>query len=178
MDRIQVNDKWFVPYISEEAIAEKNAEIAANISKDYKGESPLFIAILNGSFIFAADVFRRLDIDAEISFIKLASYKGTTSTGKVVTAIGLDEILTNRHVIILEDILDTGRTLFNFLPELRAQNPKSIKIATLLNKKEARQFDIHPDYYGFEIPDKFVVGYGLDYDGNGRNIPCIYQLEG
>ncbi|MNU26820.1 MULTISPECIES: hypoxanthine phosphoribosyltransferase [Edaphocola] len=176
MDKITVHDKQFVPYISAAEIDAACAQIAAQISADYAGKKPLFIAILNGSFLFAADLFRKLNIEAEISFIKLASYKGTTSTGKVITAIGLDERLKDRHIILLEDILDTGRTLFNFMPELQQQGPASLKIATLLTKPSARQFDIQPDYLGFEIPDKFVVGYGLDYDGLGRNIPSIYQL--
>jgi hypoxanthine phosphoribosyltransferase len=176
-DSIVVQGKTFVPYITAEEIEQKCFEMATAINKDYEGEKPLFIAILNGSFIFAADLFKKIDIEAEISFIKLASYKGTTSTGNVVTAIGLDERIKDRHVIILEDILDTGRTLFQFLPELYNQNPKSLKIATLLTKPSARLFDIQPDYVGFEIPDKFVLGYGLDFDGLGRNIPSIYQLE-
>lgn len=176
MDKITVHDKDFVPYISASEIDAKCAQMAAQISADYAGKKPLFIAVLNGSFLFAADLFRKLDIEAEISFIKLASYKGTTSTGKVITAIGLDERLKDRHVILLEDILDTGRTLFQFIPELLQQGPESLKIATLLTKPTARQFDVNPDYVGFEIPDKFVVGYGLDYDGLGRNIPSIYQL--
>lgn len=174
--QITVHGKRFVPYISEEEIEQKCFEIAAKINKDYERQKPLFIAILNGSFVFAADLFRHISIDAEISFIKLASYKGTTSSGNVITAIGLDERVKDRHVIILEDILDTGRTLYQFLPELYNQNPLSLKIVTLLTKPSARLFDVQPDYVGFEIPDKFVVGYGLDYDGLGRNIPAIYQL--
>lgn len=177
MEKIVVHGKTFVPYISEAAIQEKCIEMAAKINADYTDEKPLFIAILNGSFLFAADLFRHITIEAEISFIKLASYKGTSSTGNVVTAIGLDERIKDRHVIILEDILDTGRTLFQFLPELYNQNPKSLKLVTLLTKPSARLFDINPDYCGFEIPDKFVLGYGLDFDGLGRNIPSIYQLE-
>lgn len=177
MEHIIVHGKKFVPYLSKIEIEQKCFEMAAQISNDYKEEKPLFLAILNGSFVFAADLFRHLSIEAEISFIKLASYKGTTSTGNVVTAIGLDERIKDRHVIIVEDILDTGRTLFQFLPELYNQNPSSLKIATLLTKPSARLFDIQPDYVGFEIPDKFVLGYGLDFDGLGRNIPSIYQLE-
>lgn len=177
MESIVVHGKTFVPYISAEEIQAKCFEIAVKINNDYRDEKPLFIAILNGSFLFAADMFRHIDLEAEISFIKLVSYKGTTSTGNVVTAIGLDERVKDRHVIILEDILDTGRTLYQFLPELYNQNPKSLKIATLLTKPTARLFDVQPDYLGFEIPDKFVLGYGLDFDGLGRNIPSIYQLQ-
>ncbi len=177
MESIVVHGKTFVPYISAEEIQAKCFEIAVKINNDYKDEKPLFIAILNGSFLFAADMFRHINLEAEISFIKLVSYKGTTSTGNVVTAIGLDERVKDRHVIIIEDILDTGRTLYQFLPELYNQNPKSLKIATLLTKPTARLFDVQPDYLGFEIPDKFVLGYGLDFDGLGRNIPSIYQLQ-
>lgn len=177
MESIVVHGKTFIPYISAEEIQAKCFEIAVKINNDYKDEKPLFIAILNGSFLFAADMFRHIDLEAEISFIKLVSYKGTTSTGNVVTAIGLDERVKDRHVIIIEDILDTGRTLYQFLPELYNQNPKSLKIATLLTKPTARLFDVQPDYLGFEIPDKFVLGYGLDFDGLGRNIPSIYQLQ-
>jgi hypoxanthine phosphoribosyltransferase len=177
MEQIQVHDKVFTPYIGAAAIQGRITELAQQISKDYAGLTPLFISILNGSFIFAADLFRSLPIEAEISFIKLASYKGTSSTGHVVTAIGMEENLTGRHVIIVEDIIDTGKTLHSFLPELLARQPASLKIATFLSKPEALQYDIQPDYVGFEIPNKFVVGYGLDYDGLGRNIPELYILS-
>ncbi len=177
MKEIVVLDKTFVPFISREAIRERVEEIAAEISRDYVGESPLLVAILNGSFIFAADLFRALDIDAAISFVKLASYKGTTSTGNVITAIGLDENLQGRHVIIVEDIIDTGKTLNAFLPEIFQRNPASVKIATFLTKPEALRYEIKADYAAFKIENKFVVGYGLDYDGHGRNIPDLYVLK-
>jgi hypoxanthine phosphoribosyltransferase len=176
MTAIQVHDKNFVPYLTAQAIAEKVSQLALQISKDYAGKRPLFLAVLNGSFLFAADLFRNLTIEAEISFIKLASYKGTTSTGNVITAIGLEESLHERHIILLEDIIDTGKTLHGFIPQLEHQGPASIRIAALLTKPEALQYPVHADYIGFEIPNKFVVGYGLDYDGLGRNIPEIYQL--
>ena len=177
MTEIKVHDKIFVPYLSAEMIANKVKELAQQISKDYEGKKPLFIAVLNGSFLFAADVFRQLSIEAEISFIKLASYKGTTSSGHVITAIGLEESLFERHVILLEDIVDTGKTLHDFLPQIERQSPASVKIAALLTKPEALQFPLTAQYVGFEIPNKFVVGYGLDYDGLGRNIPELYQLK-
>lgn len=176
MSSIRVHDKMFVPYLSANAIAGQVKVLAAQISEDYKGKKPLFIAVLNGSFLFAADLFRNLTIEAEISFIKLASYKGTTSTGNVITAIGLEESLHERHIILVEDIIDTGKTLHGFLPQLQHQGTASIKIAALLTKPEALLYPVHADYTGFEIPNKFVVGYGLDYDGLGRNIPEIYQL--
>lgn len=177
MSSIQVHDKVFVPFLDAKTIAAKIKWIAGQIDRDYAGKRPLFLAVLNGSFLFAADLFRQLSIDAEISFIKLASYKGTSSTGNVITAIGLEASLAERHVILLEDIIDTGKTLHEFLPTLQQQQPASLKIAALLTKPDALKFPIHPDYLGFEIPDKFVVGYGLDYDGLGRNIPEIYQLQ-
>jgi len=177
MPVIKVHDKYFEPFLSEETLQQKVKEIAGNISKDYKTKRPLFIAILNGSFMFAADVFKHLDIEAEICFIKLASYKGTRSTGHVITAIGLDTDITGRDIIILEDIIDTGKTLHNFLPQLFNQQPSSVKIAVLLHKPDATVFEINIDYCCFSIPNKFVVGYGLDYDGLGRNLKEIYQVQ-
>ena len=152
------------------------ARVAAEINRDYEGKNPLFIAILNGAFIFAADLFKQINLEAEICFIKLASYKGVKSTGKVITAIGLDTEIYNRDIIIVEDIVDTGKTLSQFLPTLEHQHPASLKIATLLHKPSATVHAIKIDYLGFTIPDKFVLGYGLDYDGLGRNIKEIYQL--
>ncbi|MCO6496450.1 MAG: hypoxanthine phosphoribosyltransferase [Chitinophagaceae bacterium] len=173
---IQVHDKRFVPYLSSEQIDEQITRIATEISADYKNKKPLFIVILNGAFMFASDLFKKIEIESEICFVKLASYKGVRSTGKVITAIGLDIELYNRDVIIVEDIVDTGKTLSQFLPQLEHHHPKSLKIAALLHKPDALQHDIKVDYLGFVIPNKFVLGYGLDYDGLGRNIDCIYQL--
>jgi hypoxanthine phosphoribosyltransferase len=176
MSIIRVHDKDFEPYLSEAAISEKIQAIADKINKDYAGKNPLFIAILNGAFMFASDLFKVITIEAEISFIKLASYKGTKSSGHVITAIGLDTELIGRHVIILEDIVDTGKTLSEFLPQLEHQQPASLKIAALLHKPEATVYPIKVDYLGFSVPNKFLLGYGLDYDSLGRNIPCIYKL--
>ena len=175
MSVIQIHDKFFRPYISSEQIWEKIEEIARKLETDYEGKTPVFIAILNGSFMFAADLFKVLNIPAEICFIKLASYKGTKSSGTVITSIGLDVDLFGKHVIILEDIIDTGKTMHEFLPQLFHQQPASLKICALLHKPEATKFPLTIDYCGFSIPDKFVVGYGLDYDGLGRNIKEIYQ---
>lgn len=177
MSAIQIHNKNFVPYLSEEQIQEKVKALAADLDKDYAGQKPLFIAILNGSFMFAADIFKYLKIEAEICFIKLASYKGTKSTGQVITAIGLDTDITGRQVIIVEDIIDTGKTLNEFLPQLYNQQPASLKIAVLLHKPDATVFPVNIDYCCFSIPNKFVVGYGLDFDGIGRNISSIYQLQ-
>lgn len=174
---IKVHDKHFVPYLSEAVILEKVQQLAGQISHDYAGKKPLFIAILNGSFMFASDLFKHLSIDAEICFIKLASYKGTKSTGHIITAIGLDTDITGRDVIILEDIIDTGKTINQFLPQLTNQQPLSLKIAVLLHKPDATIYPTAIDYCCFSIPDKFVVGYGLDYDGLGRNLRELYQLQ-
>lgn len=176
MSIVKLHDKTFDTYLSEQEIQEKVRAIADQINKDYKDKRPLFIAILNGSFMFAADLFKYLTIDAEISFIKLVSYKGMKSSGNVITSIGLEAELFGREVIIVEDIVDTGKTLHEFLPKLDHQQPKSLKIAALLHKPEALQFPLTIDYLGFSIPNKFVVGYGLDYDGLGRNFKEIYQL--
>jgi hypoxanthine phosphoribosyltransferase len=176
MPQIKVHDKTFETYLSEEKIQEKVKELAAAINRDYDDKRPLFIAILNGAFMFAADLFKYINIPAEISFIKLASYKGMKSSGSVITAIGLDQDLYNRDVVIVEDIVDTGRTLHEFLPKLEHQQPSSLKIATLLHKPEATVHPLTLNYVGFTIPNKFVVGYGLDYDGLGRNLKEIYQL--
>lgn len=176
MASIKVHDKTFDTYISEEQIQEKVVELADALNREYAGKKPLFIAILNGSFMFAADLFKYLTIDAEISFIKLVSYRGLKSSGNVITAIGLEQDLFDREVVIIEDIVDTGKTLSEFLPKLEHQQPKSLKIAVLLHKAEATKYPLNLDYIGFVIPDKFVVGYGLDYDGLGRNLKEIYQL--
>ena len=176
--RLTVLDKTFVPYFDTAKIAARVGELAAQISADYEGKKPLFLGILNGSFIFAADLFREITVEAEISFVKLASYKGVSSTGNVVTAIGLEESLHERHVIIVEDIIDTGRTMSSFLKEVWRQGPASVRIATFLSKPEALQVpDLKADYIGFQIPNRFVLGYGLDYDGYGRNTRELFVLE-
>jgi hypoxanthine phosphoribosyltransferase len=176
MDTIKVHDKNFKPYITAPEIDAAIKKLATELARDYANSKPLFIAILNGSFIFASDLFKCLNFPAEICFIKLASYKGTKSTGQVVTSIGLDSDVFERDVIILEDIIDTGKTLSQFLPQLEHQQPKSLRICALLHKKETTVYPIDIAYLGFTIPNKFVVGYGLDYDGFGRNYSEIYQL--
>lgn len=177
MSTIRVHDKNFDVYLSEAQIQQRIKEMADAINRDYQGKKVYFIAVLNGSFMFAADMFKYLNVQSEICFIKLVSYKGLKSSGDVATTIGLDEDLHQKHVIILEDIIDTGKTMHYFLPKLIHQQPASLKIAALLHKSEMTEYDdITIDYTGFVIPNKFVVGYGLDYDGLGRNYKDIYQL--
>lgn len=173
---IQVLDKHFVPFLDTSTIQNKVQKLANQLASDYQNKKPLFLCILNGAFMFASDVFKALPIEAEICFIKLASYKGTKSTGNVITSIGLDVSLTNRHVIVIEDIIDTGKTLHSFLPQIHNQQPASVAIAVLLHKPEATTYEVPIQYCCFTIPNKFVVGYGLDYDGFGRNLSAIYQL--
>ena len=177
MQSIRVHDKTFVPYLSHEDIQSAIKKLAAQLDIEYQNKKPLLISILNGSFMFAADLFKYLTIPAEICFIKLASYKGTSSSGHVITTIGLDTEIADRDVIILEDIVDTGKTLNHLLPQLKNQNPASLKIAALLYKPDAKVYEVPLNYYCFSIPNKFVVGFGLDYDGLGRNIPSIFQLK-
>jgi hypoxanthine phosphoribosyltransferase len=174
---VLLHDKQFNPFLSARQIAEKVKELATAISRDYPGQKPLFLVVLNGAFVFAADLFRSLSIEAEITFIKLASYRGTASSGKLTTAIGLEEVVSGRHVILVEDILDTGRTLFEFMPRLEEQQPASLRIVALLRKPEALQYPVQVDYCGFDISNRFVVGYGMDYNGLGRNIPDILVLQ-
>ena len=176
MPKIRVHDKEFIPFLSAAEIDIQVQRVADEINKDYAGKRPLFVAILNGAFIFASDLLKKVNVEAEICFIKLASYKGVKSTGKVITAIGLDAELYGRDVIIVEDIVDTGKTLSQFLPQLEHHHPASLKVASLLHKPDACVHPIKIDYLGFTIPDKFVLGYGLDYDGLGRNTKEIYQL--
>lgn len=176
MKKVTVHDKEFEVYLDRDTIWSRVQTIGRQLDIDYKGLNPLFIGVLNGAFIFAADLFRVLNIEAEISFVKLTSYEGTSSTGAVVSAIGLKEDVKDRHVIIVEDIVDTGKTLSEFLPQVLAQSPASLKIASFLTKPEALKHDVKADYVGFEIPNKFVVGYGLDYNGQGRNLTDLYQL--
>jgi len=176
MATIQIHDKKFITYLSAQQIDEQVKRLGATINADYKGKCPIFIAILNGSFMFASDLFKELTIDAEVCFIKLASYKGIKSTGQVVTAIGLDQSIKDRDVIVIEDIVDTGKTLHEFLPQLVAMSPSSIKVATLLHKPDALKYPMKLEYIGFEVPNKFLLGYGLDYDGLGRNLNEIFKL--
>jgi hypoxanthine phosphoribosyltransferase len=176
-NKITLWDKQLSNYIANERILERVKAIGQEINRDYEGKRPLFLAILNGAFMFASNLFQHLCIDCEVSFIKLSSYQGTESTGNVQELIGLEENLEDRHVIVLEDIVDSGITLAELLPQLESQMPASVRLTSLIQKPDALQYDIEVHYLGFTIPDKFVVGYGLDYDGLGRNLRDIYQLD-
>lgn len=174
---IEVKDKEFVPYLSEVQLAEKILELGSRINRDYIGKKPVLLGILNGAFMFLSDLAKSIDIPVEIQFIKIASYESFSSTGKVKDLIGLNIDLDGREVIVVEDIIDTGFSMKHVLSLIGDQNPANISIATLLLKPEALQEDLDIAYVGFEIPNKFVVGYGLDYDGYGRNLKEIYQLK-
>ena len=173
---IKVKDKSFTVTISERAIKRQIKRIADQINRDYEGKRPVFLAVLNGSFIFAADLLREIDLPCEISFVKLASYEGTNTTGSVREVIGLNVGITGRPVIIVEDIVDTGLTMAHMLDTLKKQNPESIDICTLLLKPSKLQVKLDIRYCCKQIPDDFVVGYGLDYDGFGRNTKDIYTI--
>lgn len=177
MEKVTYDGLTFVPYITNDTIQGRISELAQEINKDYAGKRPLFLCVLTGAFPFAADLFRAIDIDAEISFIRLKSYEGTSTTGKVKEVMGLTEDLQGRDVIIVEDIVDTGTTITKLIEDLKAKGTASIKVATLLFKPESVKFDLKPDYVGFPIPSKFIIGFGLDLDGLARNLRDIYVLE-
>lgn len=174
---IQLHDKYFRVSIPYKTIQLGINNIAQRINADFKDEQPLFLCVLNGAFLFSADLLKRITIDCEVSFIKLASYQGTRSSGTVKTLIGLDSTLSNRAIIILEDIVDTGETIDTLMKQLSVFQPKSVKIATLLFKPEAYKKNIPVDYIALTVPNTFLVGYGLDYDGLGRNLKDIYEIN-
>lgn len=176
MSHIKIHDKEFVKTISHEEIAAEVKRVAANINKDYAGKRPLLLGVLNGSFMFAAELMRNLEIECEISFVKLSSYQGTNSTGVIKEVLGLSESITGRDVIIIEDIVDTGLTMQNMLETLGTREPASIEIASLFVKPARLQVPVNVKYSVFTIPDRFIVGYGLDYDGLGRNLPDVYDV--
>lgn len=174
---MKIKDKTFEPYIEEARIVARVKELAQQIELDFESQNPLLIGILNGSFIFAADLVRNISVPCEISFVKVSSYQATKSTGNIKEEIGLQVPIFKRHIIIVEDIVDTGQTLADLTERFKALGPASISIATLLHKPDATVKEIELKYVGFPIDNKFVIGYGLDYDGYGRNTRDIYQLK-
>lgn len=173
---MQIHDQHFELFIPSDKIKDRISEIALQINEDFQDKNPLFLSILNGAFIFTADLFREISIPAEVSFIKLKSYRKMETSGKVKELLGLEHNIFNRNIIIVEDIVDTGKTLSHILEEFTDLGAKSIEILTLLHKPEVNKNPVDLRYVGFEIPDKFVVGYGLDYDGYGRNLKDIYKV--
>lgn len=174
MSIIKVHDRNFEPFIPANQIEERVSVIAQQITQEYEGKNPLFLAVLNGAFILAADLFRKISFQSEISFAKISSYSGTSTTETIKQLIGFSESIEGRHIIIVEDIIDTGLSMQHVLKQVRAHKPASVKVLTLLLKPKALKVQLVPDYVGFEIEPKFVLGYGLDYDGLGRNLPDIY----
>jgi hypoxanthine phosphoribosyltransferase len=176
MKEIRILDKKFKELLTEKDIQKRIGELAREVNNDLSGKEVVFLGILNGAFLFAADLFRRVDFPARISFVKLASYEGTSSSGSIKELIGWNEDIKNKTIVIVEDIVDTGNTLERIVGELVIRKASEVRIATMLFKPEAYTKDIPLDYIGFEIPNDFVVGYGLDYDGFGRNLPSVYAL--
>lgn len=177
MDEITVNGRQFRKYIDEKRIEEAVKGLAERMNRDMAGDDDVvFIGILNGAFLFAADLYRQINLNSRISFLKLASYEGTSSSGKIRDLIGWNEDVQGKTVVVIEDIVDTGNTLELVVGGLKVRKAKEVKVATLLFKPAAYKKDINPDYVGFEIPNDFVLGYGLDFDGLGRNLPAIYTI--
>ena len=177
MNQVKVADKEFEIFLPYEKIRAVVDAMAEEMNQDFAGKNPLFLCILNGSFMFASEIFKRISLlDAEITFVKLASYEGTSSTGQVKQLIGLNESLKGRTVVVLEDIVDSGVTIANTIDQINAHGPAEVKVATLLLKPDALQREVKLDYIGFEIPNDFIVGYGLDYNGRGRNLIDIYKV--
>ncbi len=176
MKQVRIEDKTFGIYIQDQEIQQAIQTIAKEMNVLYTDKKPIFISVLNGAFMFTADLLKKIEVPCELSFIKLSSYSGTTSTGTVKEIVGLQEEIAGRDVIVIEDIIDTGITMQKIISQLEFKNPASIRIATLLLKPDSVKVPIKPDFVCFSIPDKFVVGYGLDLNGIGRNLPDIYQL--
>jgi hypoxanthine phosphoribosyltransferase len=176
MELVKVHDKTFEVSISEEKLLHRVKELAAQLNKDFRHKNPIFMAVLNGSFMFMSDLMKHMEIDCELQFIKVSSYAGMESTNTVKTLIGFGHEVQGRSVIVVEDIVDTGNTMKNLIAQLHSYNPNEVKICTLLLKPDKFDGSVEVDYVGFEIPDDFVVGYGLDYDGLGRNFKQIYTV--
>lgn len=178
MDIVTVKDKQFSLSISAQRIQERVAEVAAQISQDLEGKNPLFLAVLNGSFMYAADLVRNITTPCEVAFVRFSSYEGMESTGKVKEVMGLTDNIEGRTVIVVEDIIDSGLTMQQLLGNLREKNPAEIRVASLLVKPDNLEVELDIAYTCFNIPNDFIVGYGLDYDGFGRNLPAIYTVMG
>ena len=176
MDTVKIKDKSFRVSIPEAEIKQHVKALAEQMSKDLEGKNPIFLAVLNGAFIFAADLMREMTIPCEISFVKLASYQGTTSTGKVKEVFGINENLSGRTVVIVEDIVESGQTMKQMIESLGTRNPASVQICTLFFKPEKLKEELTLDYVAFRIPDDFILGYGLDYDGLGRELKDVYTI--
>lgn len=172
---VQVRDLIFSPFISQEEIQSQVSRLAAGLNAEMKGKNPVFIPVLNGSFIFAADVIRKIEVPCEVSFVKMASYQGLKTVGTIKEVVGLQVDIFNRHVVVIEDIVDTGLTMKHLVDSFARLKPASVTIVTLFLKPDALKVDLNLPYVGFRIPNKFIVGYGLDYDGQGRNLPDVYQ---
>lgn len=177
MKQVTYNGLTFESYIEREKIQKRIEELAKEITAEFKGRRPLLVCVLNGAFPFASELFLNIDTDAEIAFIRLKSYEGTSSTGTVKEVMGLTADVAGRPVILVEDIVDTGQTIERLVETISAKNPSEVKIATLLFKPESLQCDVKPDYVGFAIPPKFIIGFGLDLDGLARNLKDIYVLK-
>lgn len=177
MNTITVKDKTFRPFITSDEIAKRVNELGRRISADLDGKNPLFLAILNGSYVFAADLLRNIDIPCEIAFIRVSSYSGMESTGKLTEVLGLNEDISGRTVVIVEDIIDSGFTMEGLVRSLKDRKPADLRICTLLTKPGNMKVQLDVPYCAFEIPNDFIVGYGLDYDGYGRNLPEIYVVD-
>lgn len=176
MNVVQIKDKMFTTYLSSERIQGRIADLASDINRDYAGKKPLLLCVLNGAFMFASDLMKKLTVECEISFVRVKSYEGTQSSGEMKELLGLTESIEDRDVILIEDIVDTGHTLSLLLKDLESKKPASLRTAILLHKPEAVKVPLNLDYVAFDIPNDFIVGYGLDYDGFGRNLNDIYVI--
>jgi hypoxanthine phosphoribosyltransferase len=176
LESIKIKDREFTPYLTHSDILERIRELAISLNQDYENKNPLFVAVLNGSFMFASDLMKRVDVKSELTFIKVNSYEGTQSSGVFNQLIGLGQSVTDRHVVIIEDIVDTGNTVNYLLKEISKMDPASVDIVTLFSKPTCHLSKMYLKYTGFDIPNKFIIGYGLDYDGFGRNYQDVYEI--
>lgn len=176
-DSIKLHDLEFIPYLSEQELDKIVSGLSKSINANYAGKVPLFVVVLNGAFIFASDILKRVDLECEVSFLRVSSYRGTSSTGEVKEMMPIGTDVSGRDVVLIEDIVDTGKTMGEVKSKMLSEGASSVSICTLLYKPDAFVGNYRVDYVGVEIPDRFVVGYGLDYDGIGRNLPSLYQIK-